>query len=158
MAFCIVGSAFHTLAQMQAEAAKKDPSMFGLDPTSAVGNDDEEQPSTAYAKMGESKQGEESSPLTDEEKEELKARVAQSAYRAVGTCFSQCFFIVITCVLIGKIEGASYSLLVIISPFLAAGGVILCCLACTIFCISEVDENAGMAEFDSAVNQAVAAS
>lgn len=44
----------------------------------------------------------------------------------------------------------------IISPFLLCGGVILCCLACTIFCISEVDENAGMADFDSAVNQAVA--
>ena len=52
------------------------------------------------------------------------------------------------------LQGAGYSSLVIISPFLAFGGIILCCLACTIFCISEVDEHAGMADFDSAVNQA----
>mmetsp|Transcript_20570 Transcript_20570/g.37120 ORF Transcript_20570/g.37120 Transcript_20570/m.37120 type:complete len:622 (+) Transcript_20570:246-2111(+) len=153
MTGCIVGSAFGSFAKTQSEAVKKDPSLFGLDP-SAAGNDGEQ---GAYAKMDENKQGEEPTPLRDEEKDELKAKVAQSAYRAVGTCFSQCFFIIIMCVLIGKIEGAGYSSLVIISPFLAAGGIILCCLACTIFCISEVDENAGMAEFDTAVNQAAAA-
>jgi len=144
MAGCIVGSAFGNFAKTQSEAVKRDPAMFGLDP-----NGEE----SSYSKMDENKPAE----LTDEEKDELKAKVAQSAYRAVGTCFSQCFFIIITCVLIGKIEGAGYSALVIISPFLAAGGIVLCCLACTIFCISEVDENAGMAEFDTAVNQATAA-
>mmetsp|Transcript_28415 Transcript_28415/g.60547 ORF Transcript_28415/g.60547 Transcript_28415/m.60547 type:complete len:611 (+) Transcript_28415:277-2109(+) len=148
---CIVGSAFRTFAQTQVEAVKKDPAMFGEDPSTVH---DEEAP---YTKMDGNKEGGEPSPLTNEEKEELKAKVAKSAYRAVGTCASQCFFIVIMCVVIGKIEGASYSSLVIISPFLAAGGVLLCCLACTIFCISEVDENAGMAEFDTAVNQAAAA-
>lgn len=122
----------------------------GVDPNTVH---DEETP---YTNMGGNKEGAEPSPLTNEEKEELKAKVAKSAYRAVGTCASQCFFIVIMCVLIGKIEGAGYSFLVIISPFLAAGGVLLCCLACTIFCISEVDENTGMAEFDTAVNQAAA--
>ena len=96
-------------------------------------------------------------PLTDEEKEELKTKVAQAAYRVVGTCCSQCFFLVILCVLIVKIQGAGYSWLVIISPFLAAGGVVLCCLACTIFCLSEVDENAGLADFDTRVNEATAA-
>lgn len=152
MALCIVGSSFRNFAQTQAEAVKKDPAMFGLDPATA-GNDEEQ--GGSYSKMDENnKQGE--SPLSDEEKEELKAKVAQSAYRAMGTCFSQCFFVVIVCLLIGKLEGASYSYLVIISPFLAAGGVVLCCLACTIFCISEVDENAGMTEFDTAVNQAAA--
>lgn len=156
MAVCIVGSAFRAFGQMQAEAMKRDPTSFGLDPDT-VGGDEEE--GASYAAMGEGKQTEqgEEEPLSDAEKDELRARVAQSAYRAVATCFSQCFFIVIMCVLVGKIEGASYSSLVIISPFLAAGGVILCCLACTIFCISEVDENAGMTEFDSAVNQAAAA-
>jgi len=157
MAFCIVGSAFRTFARTQADAMKKDPTMFGLDP-----NDEE----TPYAKMdgeGEGKNDGANNPtsptsaLPDGEREELKARVAQSAYRAVGTCFSQCFFITMTCVLIAKIEGASYPSLAIISPFLAAGGVLLCCLACTIFCISEVDENAGMAEFDTAVDRAAAA-
>mmetsp|Transcript_28772 Transcript_28772/g.61052 ORF Transcript_28772/g.61052 Transcript_28772/m.61052 type:complete len:615 (-) Transcript_28772:83-1927(-) len=150
MAGCVVGSAFGSFAKTQSEAVKKDPAMFGLDPSDEDGG--------TYSKMDENKQGEEKTPLSDEEKDELKAKVAQSAYRAVGTCFSQCFFILIMCVLIGKIEGASYSSLVIISPFLAAGGIILCCLACTIFCISEVDENAGMAEFDTAVDRAAAAS
>lgn len=147
---CVVSSAFRNFAQTQVDAVKKDPAMFSVDPSSVH---DEETP---YTTLDGSKEGEEPSPLTNEEKEELKAKVAKSAYRAVGTCASQCFFIVIMCVLIGKFEGASYSSLVIISPFLAAGGVLLCCLACTIFCISEVDENAGMAEFDTAVNQAAA--
>ena len=155
MALCIVGSAFRTFSQTQAEAVKKDPSMFGLDPNNGEHG---EASSTPYAKMDENKSDDEEEPLSDEEKEELKTKVAQSAYRAVGTCFSQCFFIVIVCVLIAKIEGANYSTLAIISPFLAAGGVILCCLACTIFCISEVDENVGMADWDTAVNQAAAAS
>ncbi|KAL9184132.1 hypothetical protein ACHAXT_002218 [Thalassiosira profunda] len=138
LVLCIVGSAFRGFSRTQAEAVKRDPAMFGLDPTS--------EESGAYANMDE--------PLTDEEREELKSAVAQSAYRAAGTCASQCFFVVLLCIFIAKIEGADYSYLLIISPFLAAGGVVLCCLCCTIFCISEVDENAGMVEFDTAVNRA----
>jgi hypothetical protein len=107
--------------------------------------------------MDESKKDGQPQPLSDEEREELKAKVMHSAYKAVGTCFSQCFFLFLMCLLIAKIEGAGYSSVWIISPFLTVGGIILCCLACTIFCISEVDENAGMAEFDSTVNQAAAA-
>ncbi len=168
MAFCIVGSAFRVFARTQSEAVKLDPTLFGLQQQqqqqqhpfrpSGAGNENGVS-STPYASMDENKQGASTaSPLTDEEKEELKGKVAQSAYRAVGAFFSQCFFFVIICILIGKIEGANYSFVVVISPFLAAGAIILCCLACTIFCISEVDENAGMAEFESAVNQAASAS
>jgi len=154
MAGCIVGSAFGNFSRTQGDAVKKDPALFGMDPSTV--NNDEEQ-GGSYSKMEEnSKQGS-TEPLSEEEQAELKTKVAQSAYRAVGTCFSQCSFILIMCVIIAKIEGASYSSLVIISPFLAAGGIVLCCLACTIFCISEVDENAGMADFDTAVNQAQAA-
>ena len=157
MALCIVGSAFRASARTQAEAMEKAPGVFGVvDPTSS-GVDGEGGPSSPYAKMDENKLDDDEESLSDQEKEELKAKVAQSSYRAVGTCASQCFFIVIVCIIIGKIEGAGYSSLAIISPFLAAGGIILCCLACTIFCISEVDENAGMMDFDTAVNQAAAA-
>jgi hypothetical protein len=147
---CVVWCALRNFASVQSEAARRDPAMFGPDPAET---------SSPYAKMNEEKKGEDGgppSPLTDEERDELKSRVAQSAYRAAGTCLSQCFVVVMACVLIGKIEGAGYSLLIVISPFLAAGGVVLCCLACTIFCISEVDENAGMAEFDTAVGRAAA--
>lgn len=153
MVACIVGSAFGTFSKIKADAEKKDPGTFGLDPNRA-GNDEQE----GYSKMDEINQGEEPSSLRDEEKDELKTKLASSAYRTMGTCLSQFVLIVILCILIGKIEGASYSSVLIISPFLVAGGIILCCLACTIFCISEVDENAGMAEFDTAVNQAAAAS
>ena len=136
MSLCICGSAFNSLSRVQAEVVQKDPTLFGLDPT--------------YAQMDDEEKGA-PSPLTDEEKEELKAKVAHSAYRAFGTFFSQCFFAVLVCFVIGKIEGAGYPTLVIISPFLVAGGVILCCLGCTIFCLSEVDENAGMAQFETSV-------
>lgn len=158
MAFCIVGAAFRTFAETQAEAAKRDPVSFGMSP----GIDVEQQATTEgdssipYAKMDEVNKDEQPQTLPDEEKEELKAKVMHSAYRAVGTCFSQCFLIFILCLLVGKIEGAGYSSLVIISPFLAFGGIILCCLACTIFCISEVDENAGLSDFHTTVNQAAA--
>ncbi len=147
MVMCIIGSAFQNWVDVQAEAAKRDPSMF--DP-----NADVEQ---GYAQMDDNKNNDDDEPLTDEEKEELKAKVAQAAYRVVGTCCSQCFFLVILCVLVGKIQGAGYSWLVIISPFLAAGGIVLCCLACTIFCLSEVDENAGLVDFDTRVDEATAA-
>ncbi|KAL7500593.1 hypothetical protein ACHAWT_011225 [Skeletonema menzelii] len=147
MVVCIIGSAFHNWVQVQAEAAKRDPSLFDQ-------NADVEQ---GYTQMDDKSNNEDDKPLTDEEKEELKTKVAQAAYQVLGTCCSQCFFLVLLCVLIVKIQGAGYSWLVIISPFLAAGGVVLCCLACTIFCLSEVDENAGLTDFDTRVNEATAA-
>lgn len=170
MAACVAMSAFWGFARAKAEAVARDPALFGMDPDGGVDRKEDggeeadagagsSSSSTPYAKMEEgSRNGkEETSPLTDEERDELKARVGQSAYRALATCLSQCFLVVILCVLIGKVEGAGYSSMVIISPFLAAGGIVLCCLACTIFCISEVDENAGMEEFDTAVDRAAAA-
>jgi len=147
MVVCIIGSAFQNWVEVQAEAAKRDPSLF--DP-----NADVEQ---GYANMDDNAKNEDDQPLTDEEKEELKTKVAQAAYRVVGTCCSQCFFLIILFVLVAKIQGAGYSWLVIISPFLAAGGIVLCCLASTIFCLSEVDENAGLADFDTRVHEATTA-
>eukprot|EP00984_Skeletonema_dohrnii_P034344 scaffold33532_cov133-Skeletonema_dohrnii-CCMP3373.AAC.1 len=147
MVVCIVGSSFQNWVEVQAEAAKRDPSLF--DQTADV--------EQGYAQMDEDTKNDDDQPLTDEEKEELKTKVAQAAYRVLGTCCTQCFFLVLLCVLVGKMQGAGYSWLVIISPFLAAGGLVLCCLACTIFCVSEVDENAGLADFDTRVNEATAA-
>jgi len=147
MVVCIIGSSFQNWVEVQAEAAKRDPSLF--DQTADV--------EQGYAQMDEDAKNDDDQPLTDEEKEELKTKVAQAAYRVLGTCCTQCFFLVLLCVLVGKMQGAGYSWLVIISPFLAAGGLVLCCLACTIFCVSEVDENAGLADFDTRVNEATAA-
>ena len=147
MVVCIVGSAFHDWVEVQAEAAKRDPTLF----------DQNMDPEQGYAQMDEDPNNSDDQPLTDEEKEELKTKVAQAAYRVIGTCCSQCFFLVILCIFVAKFQGAGYSWLVIISPFLAAGGIVLCCLACTIFCLSEVDENAGLADFDTRVHEATAA-
>ena len=158
----IAAFAIRNFVVVQSEAARMDPVTFG---GGGKGNDHSAGEATGggggdipYAKMnGDGKKDDGTSPLTDEGREELRARVAQSAYRAAGTCLSQCFVIVMACLLIGKIEGGGYSLLIVISPFLVAGGIVLCCLACTIFCITEVDEGAGMAEFDTAVGRAAAA-
>ena len=114
MAFCMVGSAFRNFAETQAAAVKRDPVTFGL--PHAPGIDEEQQvpsgeASSAYVTMDESKKNaaeEQPEPLTDDERDELKAKVMHSAYRAVGTCFSQCFFLLLICLLIGKIEGKNH--------------------------------------------------
>lgn len=107
MAVCIVGTAFQNFSEIQTEVAKRDSSIFGM--TEAEHNG--EQQGTPYATMDENNKtsAEQSEPLTNEEKEELKAKLMQSATRAVATCFSQCFFIFLVCLLIGKIEGKSIS-------------------------------------------------
>ncbi|KAK1746973.1 TMEM203 superfamily protein [Skeletonema marinoi] len=91
MVVCIVGSSFQNWVEVQAEAAKRDPSLF--DQTADV--------EQGYAQMDDDAKNDDDQPLTDEEKEELKAKVAQAAYR--------------------------------------------------------VDENAGLADFDTRVNEATAA-
>lgn len=160
MSACIVGSAVRTFAIFKDEAVRSDPVTFASTANGGTGGEAAD-PSNSYSNMNNGGGVEEENacdgkpvPISDEEREELRAKVAQSAYRAGGTCLSQCFIIIMVCVLVGKIQGAGYSLLLVISPFLVAGGMVLCCLACTIFCISEVDENAGMAEFESAINMA----
>ncbi len=109
MAVCIVGTAFRNFSEIRADVASRDPSIFGM---AEAGNNGEQQ-GTHYATMDDNNKdsGEQSEPLTNEEKEELKAKVMQSATRAIATCFSQCFFIFLVCLLIGKIEGKSISLL-----------------------------------------------
>lgn len=105
MAVCIIGTAFRNFSEIQKEVAKRDPSIFGM--TDA--ENDGEQQGTPYTTMDEDNTDstERSEPLTNEEKEELRAKVMQSATRVVATCFSQCFFIFLVCLLIGKIEGTS---------------------------------------------------
>lgn len=161
MSACIVGSALRNFAIVKDEAVRCDPVTFATTYGAAAGGGEATDPSNSYSNMNNGDCVEEENacdgnplPISDEEREELRTKVAQSAYRAGGTCLSQCFIILMVCVLVGKIQGAGYSLLLVISPFLVAGGMVLCCLACTIFCISEVDENAGMAEFESAINLA----
>jgi len=79
-------------------------------------------------------------PLSDEEQDEIKAELFRESSKAFTTCCSQTVFIVLLCLCLSKIQGAGFSSLWIISPFLFVAGVILCLLGCTIFCVTPVDE------------------
>ena len=57
-------------------------------------------------------------PLSAEEKEEIKSQVLRESYKACSTCCSQAFFLILVCLCVGKMQGAGFSSLWIISPFL----------------------------------------
>ena len=60
----------------------------------------------------------ESGALSEEEKEEIKSRVIQSSSRLLTSCCSQFFFLILLCLALGKMQGAGFSSVWIISPFL----------------------------------------
>mmetsp|Transcript_4299 Transcript_4299/g.4871 ORF Transcript_4299/g.4871 Transcript_4299/m.4871 type:complete len:658 (-) Transcript_4299:96-2069(-) len=78
--------------------------------------------------------------LTEEEKAEIKSLVFQETSRLVTTCCTQFFSLILLCLCLGKMQGAGFSSLWIISPFLFIASLILCFLGCTIFCIAPIDE------------------
>lgn len=82
-----------------------------------------------------------STPLTEEEKEEMKARVARSGTSLLSACCSQMCLLILLCLVLVKIQGAGFSTLWIISPFLFLVSIVLCLLGCMIFCVSPMDEN-----------------
>ena len=57
-------------------------------------------------------------PLSAEQKEEIKSQVLRESYKACSTCCSQAFFLLLIFLCLGKMQGAGYSSLWIISPFL----------------------------------------
>jgi hypothetical protein len=79
-------------------------------------------------------------PLSPAEEAEIKARLIQANSRLCTACCSQIFLLILLCLCLGKIEGAGFSSLWIISPFLFIASIVLCVLGCTIFCISPMDE------------------
>mmetsp|Transcript_2559 Transcript_2559/g.3631 ORF Transcript_2559/g.3631 Transcript_2559/m.3631 type:complete len:596 (+) Transcript_2559:218-2005(+) len=129
---------YQAFAEVQAMAAEKDPAMFGAEKQGenapgaanygAVGNDGEATPAAAASKP----------ELSEEEREELKAQVMASGSRLCSKSCSQGFLLILMCLFVGKLQGAGFSSLWIISPFLFSASVILCCLGCAIFGISEV--------------------
>jgi hypothetical protein len=132
--FCYAN--YQSFSEVQQMAMEKDPTLFGLkrdtDETAnygAVGKDGDATPSAA---------NEGRSELTVEEQEELKAQVMASSSRLCSKCCSQGFLLLIVVLFVGKIQGAGYSAVWIISPFLFVAGIILCCLGCAIFGITEV--------------------
>lgn len=116
--FLICHANYQSFAEVQQMAAEKDPSTFGLqkeDETStdtnygAVGSDGEATPEATAAPKPE---------LTEEEREELKAQVLSSTSTLCSKCCSEGFFLILMFLFVGKLQGASFSSLWIISPFL----------------------------------------
>jgi len=140
---------FQAYAEVQENTLKKDPNLFkpkggdaetGEAGYGAVGEDGN---ATATAATNGAQ-----SNLTEEEKEELRAQVMAGSSRLCSKCCSQGFLLFVVIVFVAKIQGAGYSSLWIISPFLFIAGIILCCLGCAIFGIKEVPTDG--VEFDTA--------
>jgi len=99
-------------------AMEKDPSLFGLKEGDASAN---------YGAMGKDGSPVTSTALTDEEREELKAQVMASSSKLCSKCCSQGFLLLIVLLFVGKIQGAGYSAILIISPMLL---VVRSCVVC----------------------------
>ena len=79
----------------------------------SVGVDDAATPEATSAAVPQSK-------LTEEEKEQLKEQVMNSGSTLCTKCCSQGFLLILILLIVGKLQGASFSSLWIISPFLFA--------------------------------------
>jgi len=134
---------YQAFAEVQASAMAKDPTLFGLQapPSSgehqAHGGADVETgvagtsatTTTGYGAVGTdgaatpadtNKQQPQASPLTEAEREQLKAQVMASSSRLCSKCCSQGFLLFVVLLFVAKLQGAGFSSLWIISPFLAA--------------------------------------
>ncbi|CAJ1969684.1 unnamed protein product [Cylindrotheca closterium] len=135
---------YQTFAEVQKKAAEKDPTLFGIegDPLNtstdygAVGVDGTATPDAAGGGASPP------TPLTEDERENLKAEVMVHASNLCTKCCSQGFVLVLVCLFVAKLQGATFSSFWIISPFLLVAGIILCCLGFAIFGISEQPEDA----------------
>lgn len=138
---------YQAFAEVQQMAAEKDPTLFGLTPAEG----DEETGGAGYGAVGTdgaATPAAAQSPLTEQERDELKAQVMASSSRLCSKCCSQGFLLFIVFLFVAKLQGASFSSVWIISPFLFIAGIVLCCLGCAIFGITEVPTD-GL-DFDTA--------
>mmetsp|Transcript_17334 Transcript_17334/g.39127 ORF Transcript_17334/g.39127 Transcript_17334/m.39127 type:complete len:223 (-) Transcript_17334:1167-1835(-) len=77
-------------------------------------------------------------PLSENEKEVVMNEITQIGYRTFSFCVSQVFLIIIVCILLFKLEGASFSSIWILSPILIIVGLILLCMGILMFGIKEI--------------------
>jgi len=122
----------------QTNLAEKDPGfiakMTGHDPA------DNSNGTTIYSQMGQSTSGANSkTTVTEDEKEEAKTQYMQAGYKMVTAFCSQVFLLIILGLFVGKMQGAGYASLWIISPLLCMVGAVLTCLGCALFCFSAED-------------------
>jgi hypothetical protein len=109
--------AFAEVSQMAAEKLQPQDLEYGKNSPStnygAVGVNGDATPSAASDAANKL-----SSEITDEEREEVKAQLVAGYSRLCSKCCSQGFLLVIVFLLLGKLEGADYSTVWILSPLL----------------------------------------
>jgi len=136
MSVCICCGSCHKFREVHASAVEKDPTFFGVG--KGGGGDDS---GTNYGAMEDGKAG--PTPLSDTAKEEVMSDVVHAAYKLLGSFVSQIFVLLIAGLFVAKLQGAEFSSLWVIFPLLVVTGLILCCLGCTIFFITDVTEDTG---------------
>ena len=106
-------SNYKAFAEVQKQAAEKDPTLFGTHPSATA------QPEGKYGAMGEDGSAKPAqSTLTEEEQEELKAQVMASSSKLCSKCCTQGLLLIIVFLFVGKLQGADFSSFLIIAPFL----------------------------------------
>jgi hypothetical protein len=143
MAIVLCCAHYQAFAEVQKMAMDKDPELFG-------GNKEEAPDTTSNMEAGYGAVGTDGAAttraasentkrqLSEEERDELKAQVMASSSRMCSKCCLQGFLVFIVILVVAKLQGAGFSAVWIISPFLFVVGIILCCLGCAIFGISEI--------------------
>lgn len=122
---CLVN--YQSFAQVQQMAAEKDPTLFGLPSGAATSNSEiGTTGATNYGSVGldgtatPEATAAPQCELSEEEREELKATVMASGSKLCSKCCSQGFLLILVCLVVAKLQGAGFSSLWIISPFLIA--------------------------------------
>lgn len=138
----------HSFIEVQKMAAEKDPTLFSTMNPEATMHVNQAANAADYGAVGPdgSAAPQPTSPLSPEEQEELKAQVMASGSKVVSICCSQTFLLIMLCLIVAKLQGASFSSFIIISPFLASAGFVLCCIGCAIFGVTEVHTGGGLYE------------
>lgn len=149
MTFVICHGNYQAFSEVQQAAAEKDPTLFGLKKDAAAANTAAAAASNygTVGKDGEATPEATQPEISDEEREELKAQVMASGSKLCSKCCSQGFLLILMILFVAKLQGAGFSSLWIISPFLCGASIILCCLGCAIFGITEISTDG--VEFDT---------
>jgi hypothetical protein len=111
MSCCLCCTQCRKVSEMQEAAIK-------LDGASQTGTDPEN--GTDYGAMEEGKtpDAQPNEPLSEEQREEIKSEMYAARSTACNTCCTQILSMVLVCLCVRKIQGAGFSSLWIISPFL----------------------------------------
>lgn len=101
---------YQAFVEVQEAVIAKDPTLLGLPPRDETANN--------YGAVNED--GTTQSPLSEEEREELKAQLFASSSKLCSKCCSQGLLLFIMALFVAKLQGAGFSSVWIMSPFLLA--------------------------------------